>query len=217
MHRHSRLGLFAFTLAALLAFGRAHADPNPRVRVTTSMGSFVIELFPDRAPLTAANFLRYVREGQYTQTLIHRVIANFVIQGGGHDAKTYAVKPTHEPVVNESGNGLQNKRGTIGLARADAPHSGNCQFYVNLVDNAELDPLPTRWGYAVFGHVVEGMDVVDRIGSVSTGSMGPFKQDAPLQPIVIEKMELLAASDTAPTADAPLASPATAPAVAQPH
>ncbi len=217
MHKHSRIALFAFTLAALLTFGRAQADAAPRVRVTTSMGSFVIELFPDRAPLTVANFLRYVREGHYTQTLVHRVIANFVIQGGGHDAKTYTLKPVHEPVVNESGNGLQNKRGTVGLARADAPHSGNCQFYINLMDNPELDPLPTRWGYAVFGHVVEGMDVVDRIGSVPTGSVGPFKQDSPLQPIVIEKIELVSASAEAPGANAPLASPATAPAVAQPQ
>jgi peptidyl-prolyl cis-trans isomerase A (cyclophilin A)/peptidyl-prolyl cis-trans isomerase B (cyclophilin B) len=157
------------------------------------MGDFVIELYPDRAPLTVANFLRYVREGQYTNTLFHRVIANFVIQGGGHDATTYQLKPTHPPVPNESGNGLQNKRGMVGLARANAPHSGNCQFYVNLVDNPELDPLPTRWGYAVFGKVSEGMDVVDRIGVTPTGSMGPFKSDAPLTPVVIEHIELLPA------------------------
>ncbi|MGH8259949.1 MAG: peptidylprolyl isomerase [Steroidobacteraceae bacterium] len=157
------------------------------------MGDFVIELYPSRAPLTVANFLRYVREGQYTNTLFHRVIANFVVQGGGHDATTYQLKPTHPPVPNESGNGLQNKRGMVGLARAAAPHSGNCQFYVDLVDNPELDPLPTRWGYAVFGKVIEGMDVVDRIGVTPTGSMGPFKSDAPLTPVVIEKIELLPA------------------------
>jgi len=171
--------------------GSAAAAQNPRVRVVTSMGDFVIELYPDRAPITVANFLRYVREGQYTNTLFHRVIANFVIQGGGHDATTFQLKPTHTPIPNESGNGLQNKRGMVGLARANAPHSGNCQFYINLVDNPELDPLPTRWGYAVFGKVVEGMDVVDRIGVTPTGSMGPFKSDAPLKPVVIEKIELL--------------------------
>jgi peptidyl-prolyl cis-trans isomerase A (cyclophilin A)/peptidyl-prolyl cis-trans isomerase B (cyclophilin B) len=157
------------------------------------MGDFVIELYPDRAPLTVANFLRYVREGHYTNTLFHRVIANFVIQGGGHDATTLKLKPVHAAIPNESGNGLQNKRGTVGLARAAAPHSGNCQFYVNLVDNPELDPLPTRWGYAVFGKVIEGMDVVDRIGVTPTGSTGPFKSDAPLKPVVIEKIELLPA------------------------
>jgi peptidyl-prolyl cis-trans isomerase A (cyclophilin A)/peptidyl-prolyl cis-trans isomerase B (cyclophilin B) len=182
----------------------------PHVRVTTSMGDFVIELMPDRAPLTVANFLRYVREGYYTNTLFHRVIANFVIQGGGHDANDYKLKPVHEPVVNESGNGLQNKRGTVGLARGDVPHSGNAQFYVNLVDNPDLDPLPTRWGYAVFGKVVQGMDVVDRIGVTPTGAMGPFKGDAPLKPVVIQKVEIVdgsAASVNAPPVATPIAPP----------
>lgn len=181
--------------------------PNARVRVTTSMGDFVIETECDRAPITVTNFLRYVREGQYTNTLFHRVIANFVIQGGGHDATTFSLKPTHGPIPNESGSGLQNKRGTVGLARASAPHSGNCQFYVNLVDNAELDPLPTRWGYAVFGHIIQGMDVVDRIGITPTGSMGPFKSDSPLKPVVIEKIELLPEGAAIPQAQ-PFARPA---------
>jgi len=162
----------------------------------------VIELFPERAPFTVANFLRYVREGQYTHTLFHRVISNFVIQGGGHDATTYQLKPAHDPIPNESGNGLQNKRGTVGLARGNGAHSGNCQFYVNLADNTDLDPLPTRWGYAVFGRVVEGMDVVERIGVTPTGSMGPFKTDAPLKPVVIEKIELVTGS-TAAAAEQP--------------
>jgi peptidyl-prolyl cis-trans isomerase A (cyclophilin A) len=169
----------------------SNSQPNPRVRVVTSMGNFVIELYPDRAPLTVESFLRYVREGQYTNTLFHRVIANFVIQGGGHDATTYKLKPIHGYIPNESGNGLQNKRGWVGLARASAPHTGNCQFYINLVDNPELDPVPTRWGYAVFGQVVEGMDVVDRIGATPTGSMGPFATDAPLKPVIIEQIVLL--------------------------
>lgn len=210
-----RIPLLAWIL--LLAFvSSAHADPAPRVRVTTSMGSFVIELMPDRAPLTVANFLRYVKEGQYTQTLFHRVIANFVIQGGGHDAHSYTLKPVHEPIVNESGSGLQNKRGTVGLARAEPPHSGNCQFYVNLVDNAELDPLPTRWGYSVFGKVVEGMEVIDRIGVVPTGPMGPFKSDSPLQPVIIEKIELVTETAAAPSAAPATASPTSIPAVASP-
>src|SRR5579885_1836753 len=165
---------------------------NPEVRVTTSMGSFVIELYPDRAPLTVANFLRYVHEGFYTNTLFHRVVANFVIQGGGHDATApYPLKPTYPPVDNESGNGLQNKRGAVGLARAAGPHTGNAQFYINLVDNPELDPLPTRWGYAVFGQIVQGMDVVDRIGVVPTGAFGPFKADAPLKPVIIQSVEVI--------------------------
>jgi cyclophilin family peptidyl-prolyl cis-trans isomerase len=213
------------TASALLLCTRpaARADDlptsNPEVRVTTNMGSFVIELLPDRAPLTVANFLRYVHEGFYNNTLFHRVVANFVIQGGGHDATPpYALKPTYPPVVNESGNGLQNKRGAVGLARAAGPHTGNAQFYVNLVDNPELDPLPTRWGYAVFGQVVQGMDVVDRIGVVPTGAMGPFKGDAPLKPVIIQSVEVVSPpSTTAPATTTPNPPPgASKPPAAQP-
>jgi peptidyl-prolyl cis-trans isomerase A (cyclophilin A) len=188
------------------------ADTPPQVRVTTNMGEFVIELIPDRAPLTVANFLRYVREGYYTDTLIHRVVANFVIQGGGHSASDLKLKPVHEAVNNESGNGLQNKRGMVGLARGESPHSGNAQFYVNLVDNPDLDPLPTRWGYAVFGRVVQGMDVVDRIGVTPTGASGPFKSDTPLKPVIIQKIELVDATAQATASPAPVAKPLTAPA-----
>jgi peptidyl-prolyl cis-trans isomerase A (cyclophilin A)/peptidyl-prolyl cis-trans isomerase B (cyclophilin B) len=161
------------------------------------MGEFVIEVRPDRAPVTAANFLRYVREGFYSNTLFHRAIANFVIQGGGFDATALKPKATHENIVNESGNGLQNKRGTVGMARSEPPHSGNAQFYINLVDNPDLDPVPTRWGYTVFGKVIQGMDVVDRIGEVATGTVGPFKQDSPLKPVIIQKAEILGAAASA--------------------
>jgi len=228
-HRTSKPRTLIVALAAasallLLARPAARADDlpssNPEVRVTTNMGSFVIELYPDRAPLTVANFLRYVHEGFYTNTLFHRVVANFVIQGGGHDATPpYALKPTYPPVVNESGNGLQNTRGTVGLARAAGPHTGNAQFYVNLVDNPELDPLPTRWGYAVFGQVVEGMDVVDRIGVVPTGAMGPFKSDAPLKPVIIQSIEIISPpqlSTPAPSGPPGAAPAATAPAATPP-
>ena len=187
-------GLATLLLSVMLLQGEARADePNPQVKVTTNLGEFVIEVRQDRSPLTAANFLRYVREGFYSGTVLHRVVANFVIQGGGHDATSYALKATHDNVVNESGNGLQNKRGTVGLARGDAPHSGNAQFYVNLVDNADLDPVSTRWGYTVFGRIVQGMDVIDHIGEAPTGSVGPFKSDAPLKPVIIQKMEIVAA------------------------
>jgi peptidyl-prolyl cis-trans isomerase A (cyclophilin A) len=188
----TRIGLLASLLLASLLLSAASraAEPTTQVRVTTNMGEFVIEVRNDRAPITAANFLRYVREGFYTNTLLHRVIANFVIQGGGHDATSLQLKPTHENVFNESGNGLQNKRGTVGLARGESPHSGNAQFYVNLVDNPDLDPVPTRWGYTVFGRVVQGMDVIEHIGETPTGSMGPFKSDSPLKPVVIEKVEI---------------------------
>ena len=178
-----------------------------RVRVTTNLGAFVVELQRDRAPLTVENFLSYVRSGYYTNTLFHRAIANFVIQGGGV-GPDYKAKPVNKPIPNEAGNGLKNLRGTVGLARASGPHSGDCQFYVNVADNADLDPLPTRWGYAVFGRVVEGMEVVDRISVSPTGSAGPFKQDAPIAQVVIQKVELIAEQP------APAAAPAAAPAVA---
>jgi cyclophilin family peptidyl-prolyl cis-trans isomerase len=222
--RHRTLTVrLAFALAAacaclLLVHPAARADDvasssDPEVRVTTNMGSFVIELYPDRAPLTVADFLRYVHEGFYTNTIFHRVVANFVVQGGGHDANPpYALKPTYPPVVNESGNGLQNKRGAVGLARAAGAHTGNAQFYINLVDNPELDPLPTRWGYAVFGQVVEGMDVVDRIGVVPTGAFGPFKGDAPLKPVIIQSVTVITPPGlSTPPASTPPPAPSAAP------
>lgn len=213
-----RLALAAAFGCLLLVQSAARADDatssNPEVRVTTNLGSFVIELYPERAPLTVANFLRYVREGFYTNTLFHRVVTNFVIQGGGHDANPpYALKPTYPPIDNESGNGLQNKRGAVGLARAAGPHTGNAQFYVNLVDNPELDPLPTRWGYTVFGQVVQGMDVVDRIGVVATGAFGPLKADAPLKPVIIQSVDLITPPglSTPPASTPPSAAPAGTP------
>ena len=194
--------LFALTLSQ----GPAQAaDPATQVRVTTSMGEFVIEVRSDRAPMTSANFLRYVREGFYNGTIFHRVVANFVIQGGGHDAATMKLKTPHDNIVNESGNGLQNKRGAVGLARGESPHSGNAQFYVNIADNPDLDPVPTRWGYTVFGRVVQGMDVVDRIGETPTGSVGEFKNDAPLKPVLIIRVEILgAAASAAPQVATPV-------------
>jgi cyclophilin family peptidyl-prolyl cis-trans isomerase len=185
------------TLAAALPWSSNLAAPAPaadapgkssRVQVVTSLGNFTIELNAERAPLTVANFLKYVDQGQYGGTMFHRVVANFVIQGGGFDTN-YKAKPAAMKTVNESGNGLTNQRGTVGLARSAEPHSGDCQFYVNINDNSPLDPSQARWGYAVFGKVVEGMDVVDRISSVSTGAKAQFKEDAPLQPVIIEKIE----------------------------
>jgi peptidyl-prolyl cis-trans isomerase A (cyclophilin A) len=208
--------ILASLLAYSTAFGAdpapaptpAPAVPLPRVKVSTTMGDFVIELNPERAPITVANFLRYVKEDFYSGLLIHRVIANFVIQGGGYQASDFKLKPAHEVIFNESGNGLQNKRGAVGLARGSTPYSGNSQFYIDLVDNPDLDPLPTRWGYTVFGHVVEGMDVVDRIGVTGTGPVGPFKSDAPITPVVIQKVTLLDASTPPSTpASVPTANP----------
>ncbi len=181
----ARLLIAALLLVAGLT---AHAQDNPRVRVETSMGKFVIELDSARAPLTVANFLKYVREGHYNGTIFHRVIANFVAQGGGFDEKN-TEKPTHDGIPNESGNGMSNRRGTVGLARTGDPHSGNAQFYINFADNASLDPQPSRWGYAVFGRVVEGMNVVDDIGAVATGEVAQFDRDAPLKPVIIIRIE----------------------------
>ena len=187
----------------------AQAASVERVRVTTNFGAFVIEMQRDRAPLTVDNFLFYVKSGYYTNTLFHRTISNFVIQGGGVGLD-YKAKPTQKPIPNEAGNGLKNLRGTVGLARASGPHSGDCQFYVNVADNADLDPLPTRWGYAVFGKITEGMEVIDRISISPTGAMGPFKADAPLEPVVIQKAELITEQTTVTPAPAPTAPPATA-------
>ncbi len=158
------------------------------VQVVTSAGSFTIELNPERAPITVAQFLKFVDQGFYSGTIFHRAIPGFIIQGGGYDGD-YKLKGTPSKVVNESGNGLTNQRGTVGLARPPAPHDGDVQFYVNLSDNAALDPNQTRWGYAVFGKVVQGMEVVDQISLVPTGAKGPFKENAPLKPVTIEKIE----------------------------
>jgi cyclophilin family peptidyl-prolyl cis-trans isomerase len=195
------LALALFSVACLpAAAAEKQADPKapakpsspayaPQVQVFTSMGNFTIELNPERAPLTVANFLVYVDQGHYTNTLFHRAVANFVIQGGGFNAD-YTPKPALAKVPNESGNGLSNIRGTVGLARTQEPHGGNAQFYVNLNDNPALDPNATRWGYAVFGRVVAGMDVVDRIGNVATGSHGPMlKDEVPVKPVIIQKIE----------------------------
>ena len=207
------LGLcFALATATTAPTGTALAQATPppapagtRVRLETSLGAFVVQLETERAPLTSANFLEYVRAGYYDGTVFHRVINNFVAQGGGWDAKLQGKVP-RASIPNESGNGLSNRRGTVGLARAEPPHSGNAQFYVNLADNEDLDPSPLRWGYAVFARVVEGMEVVDRIGHVPTGAMGPWTSDAPLQPVVIRRASVVGEAAT------PAAAPAGAPA-----
>jgi cyclophilin family peptidyl-prolyl cis-trans isomerase len=158
---------------------------QPRVRIETTAGAFVIELDAVRAPITAESFLRYVREGFYEGLLMHRVVANFVVQGGGY-TPDYQPRETRAAIVNESGNGLSNVRGSVGMARGETPHSATSQFYVNVKDNPGLNPLPSRWGYTVFGKVVEGMDVIDAMAYVPTGERSGFA-DTPLQPIVIQR------------------------------
>jgi len=161
---------------------------SPQVQVVTSMGNFTIELNPERAPLTVAHFLRYVDQGYYSNVIFHRVVQSFVIQAGGFDAD-YNAKHAPDKVVNESGNGLSNIRGAVGMARTTSPHAADAQFFVNLSDNQALDPNQTRWGYAVFGRVIQGMDVVDKIGNVATGSHGALKEETPLKPVIIQRIE----------------------------
>jgi len=173
----------------------AHAEdldipPYPRIEVETSHGSFVLELDGPRAPISVANFLAYVQEGGYDDTIFHRVIPGFVAQGGGYD-RDFDELPTKTEIPNESGNGLSNERGTIAMARLGKPHSAGRQFYINLDDNVALDPSAARWGYAVFGHVVEGLDVLDAIAELPTGPAGPFRSDVPQSPVTITTTRLV--------------------------
>ena len=153
------------------------------IRFETTMGSFTVELYEKEAPLSAKNFLDYVDSGHFDGTVFHRVIPGFVIQGGGLTADMRQ-KQTRAPIRNEADNGLKNRRGTLSMARTNDPHSATSQFFVNLVDNAFLDPGRGGAGYAVFGAVVEGMDVVDKIAAVKTGSKGGH-QDVPVTPIEV--------------------------------
>lgn len=153
------------------------------VRFETTHGGFTIELFERDAPLTVANFLQYVDDGFFDGTIFHRIVPGFVIQGGGLTAD-FGQKRTRDPVKNEADNGLLNERGTLSMARTNAPHSATSQFFVNLVDNAFLDYRPGNHGYAVFGRVTEGMDVIDKIAAVRTGRRQGYT-DAPMEDVVI--------------------------------
>ncbi|MBV8760512.1 MAG: peptidyl-prolyl cis-trans isomerase [Deltaproteobacteria bacterium] len=163
---------------------------DPVVDVTTNLGTFTIQLDPARAPKSVANFLAYVDANHYDNTIFHRVIPTFMIQGGGYD-QMYERKETRAPVQNEADNGLKNTRGTVAMARTGDPHSATAQFFVNVVDNAFLDHKAkdgAGWGYAVFGRVIAGMDVVDKIKAVKTGANGPFTKDAPDDMVVIQRV-----------------------------
>jgi peptidyl-prolyl cis-trans isomerase B (cyclophilin B) len=165
-----------------------------KVRLTTTYGPIVLELDDENAPATVANFLQYVRDGHYDNTLFHRVIDGFMIQGGGF-SPGMSQKPTRSPVANEAGNGLKNKQYTVAMARTSEPHSATAQFFINVGDNDFLDhkgPSPQGWGYCVFGKVVEGSEVVDRIKGVPTGRTG-FHQDVPRDDVVINRAEELPA------------------------
>lgn len=182
---------YRWFIALGLLLGATLALADPQVKLETSLGAIVVELDPAKAPQSVNNFLRYVREGHYDGTLFHRVIPNFMIQGGGY-SQDFKLKPTHDPVQNEAKNGLKNQRGSIALARTPNPHSATAQFFINLKDNAFLDyPGQDGWGYAVFGKVVEGMDVVDKIARVPTGVGGPGMKDVPQTPVVLTKATVI--------------------------
>ncbi|MEL6367485.1 MAG: peptidylprolyl isomerase [Pseudomonadota bacterium] len=175
----------------------------PQILMETSEGEFIVELDARRAPLTASHFVALVHEGFYDGTIFHRVIGTFVAQGGSHTID-YRAKEGAPAVVNESGNGLSNQRGTIAMARTDDPHSATASFYINLADNSRLDPRPDRWGYTVFGQVIEGMETLDRIAAAPTGPGGPFAEDVPALPIVIKRATRLSQAEIAERAKAAL-------------
>ncbi len=160
------------------------------IKIQTNFGTITLQLNAEKAPITTENFLRYTREGFYDRTIFHRVIEGFMIQGGGMEPGM-AEKKTHEPIQNEADNGLSNKRGAIAMARTMDPHSATAQFFINLKDNTFLNhsaPSAQGWGYCVFGEVVDGMDVVDKIKEVPTGNKGQH-QDVPVDDVIIEKVE----------------------------
>lgn len=166
---------------------------QPEIRINTNLGPIILELYPEKAPRTVENFLGYVNEGFYNGTIFHRVIANFMIQGGGFD-QTLKQKPTKQPIENEAANGLKNEIGTIAMARTSDPHSATAQFFINVANNAFLNhtaPTMQGYGYTVFGKVIEGMDVVNKIATTPTGPQGIFASDVPKSRIVIESIELL--------------------------
>ena len=162
-------------------------EPFPRIRIETTAGAFTLELFALDAPLTVTHFLRLAGSRFYEGTIFHRAVKDFVIQGGGFSVD-FQERAVEETLPNESGNGRSNRRGTIAMARTGDPHSAKNQFYINLSDNVALDPRPGRWGYAVFGQVISGMDVVEDIGNRATGPGGSFQRDVPAAPVIIERV-----------------------------
>jgi cyclophilin family peptidyl-prolyl cis-trans isomerase len=180
-------------LASLLV-SLAAAAAQPQVELTTNMGSITLELYPENAPNTVENFLRYVKNGHYDGTIFHRVIPGFMIQGGGF-TRDFAEKPTVAPIKNEAGNGLRNAAGFIAMARTADPHSASAQFFINLNTNSNLDfrsQTAEGWGYTVFGKVVKGTDVVSRIAGVATASRPPH-DDVPVKPVIIQRARIVAA------------------------
>jgi peptidyl-prolyl cis-trans isomerase B (cyclophilin B) len=190
-----RLALAAGMMFMLILGGimTTHAEPKPVfVKLETSKGDITLELFPDKAPATVANFVQYVQDGFYHGTIFHRVINGFMIQGGGFDAQMNQ-KPTRAPIKNEADNGLSNAAYTIAMARTMDPHSATAQFFINVADNAALnhtEKTPRGWGYTVFGKVVKGQEVVDKIKATPTGTKG-MHQNVPVEPVTISKASVV--------------------------
>jgi cyclophilin family peptidyl-prolyl cis-trans isomerase len=192
--KYLRFPVMACTVLAVaaqfFAMTGAVAQEAPQVKFATSAGDFVVELYPDKAPKTVANFLQYVKDKHYDGTIFHRVIDNFMVQGGGFDSK-YRQKPTRPPVVLEASNGLKNEVGTIAMARTSDPNSATSQFFINVVDNAKLNaPSPDGFGYTVFGKVISGSETIQKIKTTATGAAGPFSSDVPKTPILINSATL---------------------------
>jgi len=193
--RRALMAAAVIGLMASQALAPARAGDEPRVKFATSAGDFVVELYPDKAPKTVANFLQYVKDKHYDGTIFHRVINNFMIQGGGYDVH-YAEKPTRPPIVHEGREaifrgGPRNVVGTLAMARTNDPNSATAQFFINVRDNAFLDPSAQSPGYTVFGKVVSGMDVINKIKATPTGPGGPFPGDVPKTPVIINSATLV--------------------------
>ena len=189
------LKLSAALLGLCLSFATCAANPpaNPKVEIKTSLGSMTLELYPEQAPKTVENFLKYVSGGFYKGTIFHRVIDNFMIQGGGYDANLRE-KETQAPIRNEANNGLKNETYTIAMARTGDPHSATAQFFINARDNDFLNhtaPNPSGWGYTVFGKVVKGQEVALKISKVRTGPKAFLPSDVPRETVLIEDVKLL--------------------------
>lgn len=196
-----RLTRAVFTAAAIVIALASQVLAEPAIEIQTSMGSIVVELDRVRATRTVDNFLRYVNEGHYDGTLVYRIAPGFVIQAGSYDSPTNS-RPVHEPIPLEAGNGLSNQRGTIAMARKSDPDSATAEFFINLADNANLDrqagDADGMTGYAVFGRVVSGMDVVDKIAAVPVGAGGPMPGHWPQTPVTIVRIRILPSTPLLP-------------------
>ena len=192
-----KIKLFVVLAALLVATAAFAADPQ--VEIKTNMGTITLELYPDKAPKTVENFLQYVKDGHFKGTIFHRVINGFMIQGGGFTTD-FVQKKTRPPVQNEANNGLKNDVGTIAMARTSDPQSATAQFFINHKNNDFLNytaPTPQGWGYTVFGKVIKGVDVVNKIAALETGPTGPFQSDVPRKPVIIEDARILTADKPA--------------------